>query len=81
MWCEVLKVLHSLFRKKALFWDDEIELVLSGRDVRDESCGITDGYTFYIYPRDKRDYAGYISIRLGESRELYYLGHIGYRVE
>lgn len=74
-------MLNGIFRKKAAFWDDEIELVLSGRDVRDAECGIDGGFTFYIYPRGTRDYAGYVSLRLGESPELYYLGHIGYRVE
>ena len=31
-------------------------------------------------PRGSRKSAGYVSVRLGESPELYYLGHIGYRV-
>ncbi len=71
----------NLFRKKATFQDDEIELVISPRDIADEECGITGGFTFYIYPAGTRDYAGYISLRLGESAPLYYLGHIGYRIE
>ncbi len=74
-------MLLNLFRKKPFFSDGEIDLVLSPRDVEDDECGITGGYTFYIYPSGKKEYAGYISLRLGESPALYYLGHIGYRVE
>lgn len=73
--------LFGLFRKKASFRDDMISLVLSNDDVTDREIGITDGYTFYIYANDTRSYCGYVSLRLGESEGLYYLGHIGYRIE
>lgn len=73
--------LLRLFSRRAMFSDEEIELVLSGEDVRDPEYGIDDGFTFYIYPAKTRDYAGYVSLRLGESGGLYYLGHIGYRIE
>ena len=64
-----------------MFSDDQIELVLSRQDVADASCGIEDGYLFSIYRANTRDYVGYVSLRLGESPALYYLGHIGYRIE
>ena len=70
-----------LFSPKPMFRDDTLELVLSREDVSDPECGIEDGYTFLMYPAGSRDYAGYVSLRLGESPTLYYLGHIGYRVE
>lgn len=70
-----------LFSHKPVFSDGEIDLVLSNEDVADAECGITDGYTFYIYKAKTRLYLGYVSVRLGESPALYYLGHIGYRVE
>ena len=73
--------LLRLFSRKATFSDDVLDLVLTNEDVRDESCGIDDGYTFRIYRRGTRDYVGYVSLRLGESPGLYYLGHIGYRIE
>lgn len=73
--------LMRLFSRRAMFADEEIELVLSGEDVADPEAGITDGFTFYIYQAHTRNYAGYVSLRLGESGGLYYLGHIGYRVE
>lgn len=61
--------------------DDQIALLLNNEDVYDPALGIDDGYTFYIQDRKSRRRAGYISLRLGESPQLYYLGHIGYRVE
>ena len=76
-----MTALLRLFSRKPMFSDGVIDLFLSNEDVRDESCGIEDGYTFYIYPHGTRHYAGYVSLRLGESPGLYYLGHIGYRVE
>lgn len=73
--------LLSLFPKRASFSDDEVDLCLTDDVVRDELCGIRDGYVFYIYKRHTRRYLGYVSLRLGESPALYYLGHIGYRIE
>lgn len=73
--------LLRIFSKKPMFADDQIELVLSNQDVSDAECGIDDGYLFTIYLRHTREYVGYVSLRLGESPGLYYLGHIGYRIE
>ena len=74
-------MLLRLFSRRAMFSDDQIELVLSNQDVADEACGIDDGYLFSIYRAKTRDYVGYVCLRLGESPALYYLGHIGYRIE
>lgn len=73
--------LFRLFSRKPMFSDGEIDLVLSNQDVSDPAEGIDDGYLFCIYPAGTREYAGYVSLRLGESPALYYLGHIGYRIE
>ncbi len=70
-----------LFNRKVLFSDGIIDLTASSRDETDEKCGIIDCYAFDIHPAASHKYAGYISIRIGESPELYYLGHVGYRVE
>ena len=70
-----------LFSRRKLFSDGEIDLLLSDSDVSDAECGIVDGFLFYIYHKKTRKYAGYVSLRLGESPALYYLGHIGYRIE
>ena len=74
-------MLLRLFSRKPMFSDDQIELVLSSQEVADAACGIDDGYLFSIYRAKTRDYVGYVSLRLGESPGLYYLGHIGYRIE
>ena len=63
------------------FTNGAIDLRLSGEDVFNEECGIQDGYVFYIYKHHGLHKMGYVSLRLGESPSLYYLGHIGYRIE
>ncbi len=71
----------SLMFRRVTFHDDVLDLYLSDDDVSDASCGIQDGFLFYIYLRRTKKYVGYISLRMGESPALYYLGHIGYRIE
>lgn len=60
---------------------DEIRLVLRERTLRDRSLGIRENLTYDIFPLTDDTYMGYVSLRVGESPEIYYLGHIGYRVE
>ena len=76
-----MTALLRLFSRKPMFSDGEIDLVLSHEDVSDPEYGIDDGYTFSIYLSGTRHYVGYVSLRLGESPGLYYLGHVGYRIE
>lgn len=57
------------------------DLVLQDAGRKDPSCGIVGGFTYGLYESNGRRSMGYVSMRLGESPELYYLGHIGYRVE
>ncbi len=76
-----MNALLSLFTHRVAFSDGEIDLCLSDEDVRDAKCGISDGYLFYLYKHRTRKYVGYVSLRLGESPSLYYLGHIGYRID
>lgn len=68
-------------RRKALYSDGLIDLVLAEAGQGDASSGIREAYTFDICLRGQRQSIGYISLRLGESPALYYLGHIGYRVQ
>ena len=63
------------------FTNGEIDLRLSSEDVYNEEYGIQDGYVFYIYKHHGLHKMGYVSLRLGESPSLYYLGHIGYRID
>ncbi|HSK68386.1 MAG TPA: GNAT family N-acetyltransferase [Candidatus Limnocylindria bacterium] len=58
-----------------------VELRLRERLGIDRDGGIRESVTYDILPPGGRHAAGYVSLRLGESPELYYLGHIGYRVE
>lgn len=76
-----MTTLLRLFSRKPMFSDGRLDLVLTNEEVADASCGIEDGYVFSIYLARTRRYVGYVSLRLGESAGLYYLGHIGYRIE
>ncbi len=76
-----MSALFHLFSRKVLFTDGKISLVMSSRDETDETCGIVHCYAFDILHAGTRKYMGYVSIRVGESPELYYLGHVGYRIE
>ena len=75
-----MSILLSLLSRVSLS-DGEIDLRLSGEDVSSAEYGIVDGYKFYIFRHHGFRKMGYISLRLGESPSLYYLGHIGYRVD
>ena len=65
---------------RAMFFNDQIELSRSDRDETDAECGIIGSFIFDIYLRKTRTPIGYVSVRIGESASLYYLGHIGYRI-
>jgi predicted acetyltransferase len=77
----VSAISNFLFGYKPLLCNSEIGLVLSDENIADFSCGIKDGYKFHVYQSRDRRKAGYVSLRLGDSPELFYLGHIGYRIE
>lgn len=73
--------MFSCFRR-ASFEGVSIALVLTRDGLYDADAGVEDGFIFDIRPlHQRRRSAGYVSLRLGESAGLYYLGHIGYRVE
>lgn len=72
----------SLFkRRRAAFSDGEVELVLADCEVTDWRSGVQESYIYDICLKGRRGDVGYISLRLGDSPALYYLGHVGYRVE
>ena len=75
----------SLFRRffftKPVFVGREIDLKLRQSGLDDLSLGIRDGHTYDICLHPQGRSVGYVALRLGESAELYYLGHIGYRVD
>lgn len=57
-----------------------VYLRLQERFARDKDLGITEAWDYNIHLPGLRQAVGYVSLRLGESPALYYLGHIGYRV-
>ena len=71
---------RRLFHPYALLTGEGLELRLRERTTRDRRQGIRENIIYDICPPGV-PYAGYVSLRLGESPEIFYLGHIGYRVE
>ncbi len=63
-----------------MYQNTSIGLCLTDRSVKDASCGIEGGFYFEIVELRSFQRIGYISLRLGDSAALYYLGHIGYRI-
>lgn len=72
---------RRFFFTKPVLSGQEIDLRLRESGLDDPSLGIRDGFTYDICLHNKSKSIGYVALRLGESAELYYLGHIGYRVE
>lgn len=66
--------------RRAAFSDGVIDLVPEELGSPDETLGIQVYYTFKICLCGTRRVAGQISLRVGESQGMYYLGHIGYHV-
>ena len=62
------------------FSDGIIDLYPSELVEANEDLGVKRTFMFRISPCDTAKNAGRISLRVGESRELYYFGHIGYHV-
>ena len=70
---------HNPDKKDALS-DGVIMLVASDLSQEDAELGIRRTFLFRIVPCGTKKDAGRISLRCGESRGLYYFGHIGYHV-
>lgn len=74
-------MLSRLFFAHKVLRAPGVELRFRERTSRDKRQGIPESITYDICHAQTGSYMGYVSLRLGESPELYYLGHIGYRVE
>lgn len=71
-----------LFRRfKPAFTDGVIDLVPLHLVPPEAEMGFGECYDYIIAPHGKRQEAGRISLRLGESPCVYYFGHIGYHVD
>lgn len=77
-------MMHML--RKAMVWknpafsDGVIDLYPLHFLKNDLSIGAEENYGFRITPCGTSKNAGEINLRIGESREMYYFGHIGYHV-
>ncbi|MBR2684823.1 MAG: GNAT family N-acetyltransferase [Erysipelotrichaceae bacterium] len=61
--------------------NDEITISLAQKFGPEPDVGIEKTYCFNIYLNDKNmRRIGYVDLRVGENEFLYYLGHIGYRI-
>jgi len=59
---------------------DEITLKLAEKYPGDED-GVLPFYYYDIFESSTGDFAGKISLRIGDNRHSYYNGHIGYEIE
>jgi len=62
------------------FSDEEIDLRLTRTIERDDEKGYVPAYVYSVFLRHGTEAIGYIDIRIGENENLYYGGHIGYRI-
>ena len=61
--------------------DGVIDLIPARTPYFEPELGFGQGAEFIITPHGKRREAGRISLRDGDSRSVYYFGHIGYHVD
>ena len=61
--------------------------IVNFRELRDDLIVLRMDYfydrqiSYFIYLKQTNEYIGYCDLRLGNNRELYYYGNIGYRIE
>lgn len=68
-------------RRKAMFWDDAIELVPREFYGPDRRVGYRRCLVFDIVRAEDGRLAGEIALRIGDSDRQFYLGHIGYHID
>lgn len=73
------KFRRCLFTRKPMFADDTIELI--PQDFRRNYPELGTVMTFDVIDLASGRISGEISLRMGESRALFYLGHIGYHID
>ena len=61
--------------------EKEVFLRVSNFDLPNSYLGLGVSYNFYIFSNQYQNKVGQINLRLGESPEIYYLGHIGYHID
>ena len=63
------------------YTDKEITIVLKGVYAREDDVGIKRTYRYDIKLYGEDVTVGYVDLRVGDSEYLFYMGHIGYRIE
>lgn len=61
--------------------NDEIGLLPFASYGVDEQNGFSECYVFIVASLFRQEKAGELAIRLGDSRQLFYLGHVGYHID
>lgn len=75
-----MRLFNKRAKKEPSFSDGVIDLYPSDLMEADDEIGVKKSYMFRISPSGTTKNAGRISLRVGESRALYYFGHVGYHV-
>ena len=61
--------------------NEEIGLLPFASYGVDEQIGFAECYVFVVVSLSQMEKAGELAIRLGESGQLFYLGHVGYHID
>lgn len=68
------------WQRKAAFSDGVLDLLPLDLVSADDDLGIQETFVFTIAPAGTKKNAGQITLRTGDSRGIYYFGHIGYHI-
>lgn len=66
---------------EAMLWDNTLALYPYDYSGHNAQIGCEHALSFNIVERASRKSAGKISLRIGDSAEQFYLGHIGYHID
>ena len=73
--------IHDARYNRVMTADEEIALMPNMFSLKERRLGNVKVYTFDVLDVESGLIAGEISLRFGESRPLYYLGHVGYHID
>ena len=75
------KFLHLSKRDDPMLWDSEIALLPREYYAYNKQIRCEHSFVFDIVERNTAKIVGEIALRIGDSPELFYLGHIGYHID
>lgn len=73
--------IHDARANQVMLRDSEIALMPRVYSLRERRLGNAKVFTFDVLDAKTGFIAGEISLRFGEGRSLYYLGHVGYHID